>query len=238
MKHFGGFPVKMRFTTVPDIFFSHVMPDIEDIAELKTTLIVLQLLYKKRGYPRFTTLWELASHAGLGKTPDQEGKTFEENLKSTLQKAVDRGTILHLALVTESGEQDLYFLNTDADRQVMTKLMNGEIALPGLEKAVPKQELAAGELPDAFTLYEDNIGMITPMIAEEIREAQKRFPEMWLRDAIKEAANQNKRKWSYIAAILERWSAEGRSDGTYRRDTKKTDPDKFIKGKYGHMVQR
>jgi len=57
-------------------------------------------------------------------------------------------------------------------------------------------------------------------------------------DAIKEAANQNKRKWSYISAILERWAAEGRSDGTYRRDTKKTDPDKYIKGKYGHMVQR
>ena len=37
---------------------------------------------------------------------------------------------------------------------------------------------------------------------------------------------------------LERWSAEGKDDGTYRGDFKKTDPDKYIKGKYGHMVRR
>ncbi|GAH24252.1 unnamed protein product, partial [marine sediment metagenome] len=93
------------------------------------------------------------------------------------------------------------------------------------------------ELPDIFTLYEQNMGMLTPMIAEELREAEKLYPETWIRDAIKEAVNQNKRKWSYISAILERWLAEGRSDGTYRRDSK-TDPDKYIKGKYGHMVRR
>jgi DnaD/phage-associated family protein len=79
--------------------------------------------------------------------------------------------------------------------------------------------------------------MLTPMIAEELREAEKLYPETWIRDAIKAAVNQNKRKWSYISAILERWSAEGRSDGTYQRDSK-TDPDKYIKGKYGHMVRR
>ena len=40
------------------------------------------------------------------------------------------------------------------------------------------------------------------MIAEELREAKKTYPEAWLRDAIREAANHNKRKWSYISAIL------------------------------------
>ncbi|GAI16044.1 unnamed protein product, partial [marine sediment metagenome] len=83
-----------------------------------------------------------------------------------------------------------------------------------------------------------DIGMLTPMTAEELREAEKLYPETWIRDAIKEAVNQNKRKWSYISAILERWSTEGKSNGTYRRDFKKTDPDKYIKQKYGHMVKR
>ena len=64
------------------------------------------------------------------------------------------------------------------------------------------------------------------------------YPDCWIRDAIKKAVNQNKRKWDYISAILERWTAEGKSDGSYRRGPEKEDPDKYIKGKYGHMVRR
>jgi hypothetical protein len=48
----------------------------------------------------------------------------------------------------------------------------------------------------------------------------------------------NKRNWRYIAVIMERWATEGKGSGTSQRDTKKTDPDKYVKGKYGHMVRR
>ena len=132
--------------------------------------------------------------------------------------------------------EDIYFLNSKSNRQVMAKIQSGELILSGL-KAEEQADTETEELPDIFTLYEQNLGMLTPMIAEELREAEKLYPETWIRDAIKEAVNQNKRKWSYVSAILESWSAEGRSDGTYRRDSK-TDPDKYIKGKYGHMVRR
>jgi DNA replication protein len=47
-----------------------------------------------------------------------------------------------------------------------------------------------------------------------------------------------KLSWRYIERILERWSTEGRSDGTYQRDFKKTGSDKYTKQKYGHMVKR
>ena len=93
-------------------------------------------------------------------------------------------------------------------------------------------------MPDIFSLYEQNIGMLTPIIADELREAEKLYPQGWIKDAIKEAVNHGKRKWSYVLAILERWSVEGRSDGAYQRDSKKRDPDKYIKQRYGHMVQR
>jgi DNA replication protein len=141
--------------------------------------------------------------------------------------------------VVSSGEtqDDIYLLNSDSDREVISKIQNGEISLPG--KMIARTPvISPAPVPDIFSLYEENIGMITPLIADEIREAQQTYPETWLHDAIREAANQNKRKWSYISAILERWSSEGKADGTYRRDSKKTDPDKYIRGKYGHMVQR
>jgi DnaD/phage-associated family protein len=88
-------------------------------------------------------------------------------------------------------------------------------------------------------MYEQNIGMLTPMIAEELRQAEKLYPADWINDAIREAVSLNKRNWRYITRILERWSSEGRDGGAHRRDTsKQTGPEKYIKQKYGHMVKR
>ena len=236
MKQFTGFPTKMQFTSVPNLFFSSLLPQINDITELKTTLHILWVLYHKRGYPRFVTYRELLSNTSLMGSLKEVAKPPAEALRQALEMATKRGTILHLVLDRDGVPEDIYFLNTKSDRQVMAKIQNGELILSGL-KAEGQADIETEELPDIFTLYEQNIGMLTPMIAEELREAEKLYPETWIRDAIKAAVNQNKRKWSYISAILERWSVEGRSDGTYQRDSK-TDSDKYIKGKYGHMVRR
>ena len=48
----------------------------------------------------------------------------------------------------------------------------------------------------------------------------------------------DKRSWRYISRILERWSVEGKGSGTHQRNPEKTDPDKYVRGKYGHVVQR
>ena len=164
-------------------------------------------------------------------------KPTDEVLRHALEMATKRGTILHIVLDRNGEGEDIYFLNTESDRQTIAKIQSGELRLPGL-KAERQSYIEAEEQPDIFTLYEQNIGMLTPMIAEELKEAEKLYPKAWIRDAIKEATEQSIRKWSYISAILERWSTEGRGDGTYRRDSKKTDPDKYIKGKYGHVVKR
>jgi len=214
-----------------------LLPQISDIIELKTTLHIFWSLYSKRGYPRFITYRELLGNTSLMSSFREGEKAPDEILRQALEMATNRGTILHMLLDRDGAPEDIYFLNTKSDRQVMAKIQDGELILSGL-KAGGEADIETEELPDIFTLYEQNMGMLTPMIAEELREAEKLYPETWIRDAIKEAVNQNKRKWSYISAILERWSAEGRSDGTYRRDSKKTNKDKYIKQKYGHMVRR
>ena len=237
MEQFKGFPAKMKFTAVPDFFFSKVLPQISDIAELKTTLHIFQTIYHKRGYPRFTTYKELAGNKSLMSNFKGDAQTPDEVLRHSLEMATKRGTILHLVLERDGKPEDIYFLNTEADRQVMAKIQNGELNLSGLQIKEPAY-VDIEEPLDIFTLYEQNIGMLTPMIADELRDAEQLYPQDWIRDAIKEAVALNKRNWRYIAKILENWSAEGKSDGTHRRDFKKTDPDKYIKGKYGHMVRR
>jgi len=235
-EQFKGFPARTKFTAIPNSFFSALLPQISDIAELKTTLHIFQVVYQKRGYPRFTTYKELLSSKSLmsslrGTSPP------EEALRQALEMATRRGTILHIVLDRDGAPEDVYFLNTASDRQVAAKIQSGELALSGL-KAKEQPYIDAEAPPDIFTLYEQNIGMLTPLIAEELKEAMKLYPETWIKDAINEAIALNKRSWRYIERILERWSTEGRGDGTYRGDSKKKGPDKYIKQKYGHMVRR
>jgi len=67
------------------------------------------------------------------------------------------------------------------------------------------------------TLYEENIGVLTPKIADQFREFTARFrgPVEWIDDAFTEACRQNVRKWAYIEKILETWQTEGRGGKTY-----------------------
>ena len=237
MKQFTGFPAKTEFTPLPNPFFSILLPQISDITELKTTLHLLEALYHKRGYPRFVTYGELLTNKSLMRSLKQETKPPAEALRQALEMATKRGTFLHLTLDRDGAPEDVYFLNTDSDRQAVARIQNGELALSGL-KTGGLTPVETEELPDIFTDYENNIGMLTPMIAEELKEAEKLYPAGWINDAIKEAVSLNKRNWRYIARILERWSSEGKGSGAYQRDSKKTGPEKYIKQKYGHMIRR
>ncbi len=234
MKQFAGFPSgRAEFTPVPNVFFSGLLADITDMAELKTTLHVIAALYRKKGYPRYVAFGELLTNVALM----QSLQGSEEALRDALKSAVARGTLLSLSVAGDSASEEIFFLNDDPGRQAVAKIETGEIKLPGL-KVSPGIPVPTEELPDIFTLYEQNIGMLTPMIADELRDAEKNYPPDWIRDAIKEAVLHNKRNIKYINKILENWSVEGRGDGTYQRDTKETGPDKYFKGKYGHMVRR
>jgi DNA replication protein len=135
----------------------------------------------------------------------------EETLRQALNSAVEHGALLHSTLNINGILEDVYSLTDDSHQPPAVNI---------------------------FALYEQNIGIITPMIAEELKEADKLYPPQWIEEAFKEAVTLNKRSWKYIARILERWASEGKDSGKHRRSIKKVDPDKYIKGRYGHLVKR
>lgn len=237
MKQFEGFPARMQFTPIPNLFISKLLPRIEDINELKVTLHVFRAIYGKRGYPRFVTLKDLFSDSGLVKSLALKSEESKKLLRDALNLAVKRGTILRLELDRDGFLEEIYFINTENDKKALEKIRDGEIVLEGLKLGKRSFSSEVKTPPDIFTLYEENIGMLNPLIAEWLKEAENLYPESWIRDAIKEAVSLNKRNWRYIDRILENWSAEGRGDGTYKRGSE-TDPDKYIKGKYGRIVRR
>jgi DNA replication protein len=236
MKDFSGFPARMEFTAIPNVFFSGLLPEIDDMAELKTTLYVIALLYRKKGYPRYVSRAELLGDTVLMNGLRGGEGNREEALRRGLESAVGRGTLLTLRFDRDGAAEDMYFLNDKAGREAVAKIESGELKLAE-GRVAARTPVAAEEPPDIFTLYEQNIGLLTPMIADELRDAESHYTRKWVSEAIKEAVLSNKRSINFIKWILEKWSVEGKVDGTHQRDFKTTDPDKYIKGKYGHMVQ-
>jgi DNA replication protein len=164
--------------------------------------------------------------------------SLAETLPPILATLTARKILLHLDLAQDGGRQDLYFINNEPNRLAVAKIQSGEIKLDGLKahEVPPETPISS---PDIFTLYEQNIGLLTPLIADSLRDAETEYPETWIKDAIREAATANKRNWRYILRVLERWAAEGKNNGAHWGNPKTNpDPDKYVRGKYGHMVQR
>ncbi|MEE8469959.1 MAG: DnaD domain protein [Dehalococcoidia bacterium] len=235
MNEFTGFPGNANYTRIPSLFFSAVLPEIADLAELKVILHIFWVVYGKKGYPRFVTFRELLSDTVLVGGLKNEGHA-SEILRRSLDRAVGRGILLHLTLERDGDTDDLYFLNTEAERRAAAKVESGEIKLGAPVKSQPLP--VSQEQPNIFTLYEQNIGMLSPIIAEELMEAEGLYHASWIQDAFKEAVDLNKRSWRYIVRILERWAAEGKDDGKPWRDTEtEPGPEEYYR-RYGHLLKR
>ena len=241
MTLFAGFPSgKNPYVPVPEVFFTELLPEIEDTAELKVTLHLFWLLAQKQGNPRCVSDRELLGDAVLLHSLKRRGdpRPAEERILQGLEQAVARGTILRIHLKLVSVETNLtetigwYFFNTARSRKVVAELQGGEMVPVRMldvkgeqveqENEVPvsvgRQMPSRGyetaqvmvERPNIFVLYEQNIGLLSPLIADELKDAADQYPAEWIEAAFREAVQHNKRKWSYIRAILRRWETEGR----------------------------
>jgi DnaD/phage-associated family protein len=214
---FGGFPAgELRFTSVPDLFFAELLPTIDNLAELKVTLHIIWL--RQRDRRQVLTWAELAADEVLARGLVTLGDDSEALLCEGLALAVARGSLLQATLESEAGPQDIYLLNSEGGRAALARVLRGELGAVGMA-AVDRP--AVEPRPNIFELYEDNIGLLSPLLADELRDAEATYPSDWIGDAFRIAVANNVRKWSYIQAILESWATEGRGDGTTQRGTEK-----------------
>ena len=216
---YKGFPRKVRYLPVPAPLLESLLEEIDDLAELKCTLRVIAMLHVKKGHPRFVTLGELQADRTLTRSLGQDGDSASQSIEQGMAKAVRRGTIA-VASVEESGaRQQLFTLNTEVNRTTLEKIAEGTTQVSPLPVSEPWVE--PEDTPNIFALYEQNVGMLSPMIADELREAEELSPVEWISEAIREAVGLNKRSWRYISRILERWEHEGRGHGKPGRYSKK-----------------
>lgn len=228
---FQGFPAGALATAVPNLFFTALLPRIDDPAELVVTVYFFFAQARKKGQPRFLTYAELAADGTLAAAL---GALAEGGLRRGLNAAVERGTLLRLAVEHDGRAEELFFLNTPAGRRAVAAARAGQLDVGGL---LPEVRETRGPLPSIFALYEENIGTIGPLIAEELKDAEARYPQEWIETAFREAVSLNKRSWRYIEAILKRYEAEGPDYEKARRDTERPGRKRPLSGRYRRLVR-
>jgi DNA replication protein len=212
MPVFHGFPAgKIRMTPIPAPFFSELLPEIDSLSEMKVTLYAFWFLDRMEAPVRYLAYADFSGDERLmqGMTP--------ADLDTALERACTRGTLLKAVIPHTADERAIYFLNTARGRAAVQAIQNGDWQ-PELEPHPPL--LLESERPNIYRLYEENIGPLTPLVADMLRDAEQTYRQEWIEEAITIAVQNNKRNWKYVEAILRSWQEEGRN-GVNRRDAEK-----------------
>jgi len=224
MSKFQGFTGSETFIKIPDSFFHHLLTEIDDQDELKVTLFAL---------------WRIGSMEGpVHFLREQDFTACVPDPGPALEKAVKRGSLLCArggVLAAGRGTREkaaaLYFLNSPRGRASVKAIASGEWQPAD---AIPVH--AAPERPNVFKLYEENIGPLTPMIADALKDAEQTYQPEWVTEALEIAVKNNKRSWKYVEVILRRWKEEGHAKKQDRRDAQE-DGRRYTEGEYADFIE-
>jgi len=224
--NFSGFQEnKKHFTGIPAQFFGELLPAIKDINELKLVFYILWSAYTQGDYGVPFNVRDIILDENFLSGLEIPNEGAEPLLTRLLEKLAQDKILVK---VNENYESS-YFINSPRGRAA------AELALSGSLFTNENQPRATLDIikPNIFRLYEENIGPLTPLIADSLRDAEDTFPEEWIEEAIQIAVANNVRRWNYIDRILSRWQEEGR-DGTNRQNTQE-DYRRYLKGEYGEF---
>ncbi len=128
--------------------------------------------------------------------------------------------LLESAFLLQWTEENVCYLlpGTPEGRFLMQALQLGDATLVTTTEKKKRISLK-DERPNIFKLYETHFGILTPMMADQLKCDEKEYPADWIEDAIREAVQRNVRNWKYVKAILESWKEKGRDQKTNRNQS-------------------
>lgn len=187
---------------VPVEFFTDVLPEIRDLGELKVVMHVFQLA--SRPSLRAVPVGDLyAPDVVRSVATEQSPIPSVERVRAALERAVANGAVLRLSMSSPHGPLIFLLPATEEHRRIVAGLASDPEALEALDLPVDLE--ASIYRPNVFALYERHVGPLTPLVADQLRDAERAYPRAWIEAAILEADVHNRRNWRYIDAILKQW---------------------------------
>jgi hypothetical protein len=154
-----------------DDFIQHTLPHVDDLAELKVSVVALRLLEQKVSPAPSITERDLMQQPAI-----RDGLSFAAiSLRPALQRAVARGTLL-CAQVGEG--EPRYFANDDAGRRAVEVLSEPALALQpdarsneALLRALAR-EIERLEVIDAYAISDDDNALVGEWLSRGYAEAE------------------------------------------------------------------
>jgi DNA replication protein len=196
---------------VPAEFFEEVLPRSRDLAELKVTLHVIG--EAARAALGRVALQDLLSAPILRSVAGSSSpEPAEDRLLRGLDRALVSGSLLRLTVNAGNGPEVFLLPATRRNRDLIERL-RGDDSEAAAKLGLGESAQATVFRPNLFAFYEQHIGTLTPLVAEQLRDAERSYPRAWIEAAIRTAVHYNKRNWRYVEAVLTRWEATGVPDG-------------------------
>ncbi len=230
MKTDNGFKFNNRnYIPIPVELTSSLLRDIDSYEEFKCTLRIFSLIFSLHPKRLWISFEELVADPVLIESiPVENIKEKTEVIIKAIYAAEKRQTIIIREKVKNQIQNSVILINDKVSNELLKRKDIGTLG-KGLD--LEQIDFQSGQKPQSniYKLYEDNIGQLTPLLAEELKLAEKNYPSSWIEEAIIEAVKNNIRNWKYISSILNRWQIEGRTNGESERYSKKSERESQLR---------
>ena len=219
-------PNRAAVVPVPADFVAVHLPRITSIIELKVSLHLYGLITAQTTRPRRVS-WDallfdtVLQQSLLVVAPNS---AYSDVLSEGLAAAVQRGSFLHVVRLDQHGRAVNWYVVDTVENRRWADVQTDAVSAPTSEAA-----------PDVLRLYEQHIGVVTPMLVAELRAAARIYPAHWFAEAMREAVVANVRSWRYVSKILQKWAKDGR-DSHLREPA--ISADQYTEGAYGDLFRR
>ncbi len=233
-----------RTIEIPAWFLEDVAPQIREIAELQVMLSVFRNANGVEGLGEPISLETLLRDPGLVASLRMDGSVQppDNQIRRGIELATARDALLEFSVTAEDQTATEWVMLATPDNRIkLERYRSGELEPPAPGEQTQPPRSVERSRPGIFKLYEQNIGLVTPIIADRLVEALELYPQSWIEDAIEAAVSYNRRNWRYIQRILETWATEGRSHEANKRHQSSTgeiDPERHLSGDYAAIFRR
>ncbi len=207
---------------LPLNLLTELIPAMTDVAEIQVTLVAARLAADAGSVDSPINEARIVRDPSLRRALRVVGSPNEPDnrIATGLELAVGRGALVRFRTIDDANELVWYCLATQEARLNIQQMVMGRTLPPRELWQSDRAPRVEPERPTVFRLYEQNIGLLTPIIAEQLVRALERYPREWIEDAIGESVAYNRRNWRYIQRILQQWATAGRGDERRESDSR------------------
>ena len=203
------FKTGQKMIPVPAQLFTEILPRLHNESQLRATLYTWYAIASKGSGQRYVYLSQLLTDPVLLSWITHLGG--KNGIRHGLDLSCKEGIFLQLQI----GEDDKILApNDESGARLITDMKSESVAHHKQSRDLnPETNYERTVVSNVIEKYENEIGMLTPVIADMIAIAEQTYPTTWILEALDIAAQSNARSWKYVTAILARWKNEGKNNG-------------------------